>query len=138
MAAQIVVYSLATGRRRRGYYDTKVVSNVVQFLNECRISAGEGRIVYNSTGTEGTGLIAAQQAAINAVTGKNVIQGQDAGDTYAEVDAQNNILSVHCADPACGDVGPNGGTLVLAPAGCSMNWTYNGTTFSPPVFVTKV
>ncbi|MHB8816140.1 MAG: hypothetical protein ACYDAE_23150 [Steroidobacteraceae bacterium] len=129
-----IVYSKTTGRVRHVVDPEINVPNVVAFLAQIPLTAGEAVIVYTKTGADN---IIAWQAAVNQVTGKSVAVGVDAGDTYAEVDGQNHILSIHVADPASGDVGPNGGTLVLAPAGCSMNWTYNGTTFSPPVFATK-
>jgi len=138
MPVAILVYSVATGRRRRGYYDTQPVANVIAFLNECPIGPGEARMVYNATGTEGPQLHALQQAAINQVTGLNVQMGVDANDTYAVIDAGNNIVHVGFFDPACGDAAAYPGmTMVKAPAGCAVNWTYDGQTFSPPVFQTK-
>ena len=132
MTIQVIVYSKATGRVRRVADPGVSVSNVLAFLNQVTIHAGEARLVYNKLGGGGDDANA-WQAAVNKVTGKSVTFGIDAGDTYADVDAGNNILSVHFADPACGDVGPSGGALVLAPASCSTNWTYDGTTFTPPV-----
>lgn len=136
MTIQVLVYSLATGRVRRAVDPQTIVPNAIAYLNQVPIHAGEGRIVYAKKGG-GQDDANAWQAAVNAVTGKSVVIGIDAGDTYAEVDGANNILAVHIADPAAGDVGPNGGTLVLAPAGCSMGWTYDGTNFSPPLFTPK-
>jgi hypothetical protein len=131
---QVIVYSIATGRVRRVADPQATVPNVIAFLNQVSIHAGEARIVYNKQGN-GADDVNAWQGAVNNVTGKSLAFGQDAGDTYAEIDGANNIVSVHVADPACGDGPVSGVALVLAPAGCSTNWTYDGATFTPPVRV---
>ena len=108
------------------------VPNVIAFLAQANAGTGEGVIAYNKVGN-GQDTLFAWQAAVNAVTGLSVSVGVDNGDTYAIVDGNNNILNVINADPACGDSVP-GYRLLLAPAGCSTTWTYNGTTFVAPVF----
>jgi hypothetical protein len=135
MTVQLVIYSKATGRVRRTWDPNVAVPNVLLLIAQCGAQPGEGVVVYNKAGG-GQDTLLTWQAAVNAVTGKSVVVGVDAGDTYAIVDSNNNIVNVVAADPACGDVVPAGLQLVLAPAGCSTNWTYDGTTFTAPSFPT--
>lgn len=132
---QIIVYSLATGRVRRVIDPQENVPSALAFLEQCGIVSGEGRIVYNKLGG-GQDTLAAWQAAVNNVTGKNPDSAQS--DWYCVIDANNNIATSIIADPTCGD-GYTGYTLVNAPWGANPAWTYTPpSTFTPPVIPTKV
>lgn len=135
MAVQAIVYSKATGRVRRVVDPEADVPNVIAFLAQAKAGAGEAVLVYTKAGN-GQDTLAAWQAAINVHTGLNPDTAQ--ADWYVEVDSQNNILTWHIADPACGDL-PTiaGATLVQAPWGTDSRWTYNGTTFTAPPIVAK-
>lgn len=129
MAIQAIVYSKATGRVRRVLDPQANVPNVLAFLAQAGAGAGEGVIVYTKQGG-GEDTVLAWQAAVNAVTHLDPDAAQ--ADWLAIVDAQNVIQGALIGDLACGDQSPSG-TLILAPWGCSVGWTYNGVTFSPPV-----
>lgn len=122
MAIQLIVYSVATGRVRRVLDPQKVVPNVVQFLAQANLRAGEAAMVYTKTGANN---ISAWQAAVNAQTGKT-----PSGDRYCVIDAGNNIVGVVIADPTCGDGYPSC-TLVAHPTACpGAGWTYAAGVFT--------
>lgn len=131
MAIQVIVYSVATGRVRRVIDPQAVTPNVIAYLNQVTITAGEARLVYNKQGS-GADTLLAWQAAVNAHTGLAPDANQN--DWYCGVDVGNNIQWWGMADPASGD-SIAGLTLVSAPWGVDSRWTYNGTTFTAPVAV---
>ena len=122
MAVQLITYSVATGRVRRVLDPQVNVPNVIAFLAQAKLSAGEAAMVYSKTGADD---LNAWQAAANAHTGLT-----PSGDRYCIIDAGNNIVGVVIADPACGD-GIPGCTLVAhAIAGPGAGWTYSAGTFT--------
>ena len=133
MTVQVLVYSVATGRFRRAVDPDAAVPNVIAYLNQVTITAGEARLVYNKQGA-GADTIFAWQAAINAHTGKTVSVGVDANDTYCVVDANGNIVHITYADPACGDGYPNC-TLVQSTT-MQIGGTYIGGVYTPPLALT--
>lgn len=132
MAIQILVYSTATGRFRRALDPQAVVPNVLALLNQVTIVPGEARIVYTKKGG-GADDIFSWQAAVNAVTGKAVTPGVDAGDTYCVVDANGNIVHIAFLDPVC-DGYPNC-TLVQS-ATMQLGGTFIGGIYTPPLSLT--
>jgi hypothetical protein len=135
VSVQIIVYSLLTGRPRYVVDDPVLAAaSAIKFLSQVTARPGEGKIVYTKKGP-GQDDVNSWQAAVNAVTGKSCIWGADNGDTYAVIDSGNNIMQVGIGtiDPVC-DSAPIGGRILLAPAGCSPQWTFTPPdTFTPPV-----
>jgi hypothetical protein len=127
VAIQAIIYSKATGRVRRVFDPQANVPNVIAFLSQAGALSGEGVIAYTKQGND---TILAWQAAVNAVTHLDPDAAQ--ADWLAIVDAQNVIQGALIGDLLCGDQSPSG-TLIPAPWGCSVGWTYNGSVFSPPV-----
>jgi hypothetical protein len=122
MTVQLIVYSAATGRVRRVLDPQKIVPNVVAFLTQANLRAGEAAMVYTKTGAD---HVNAWQAAVTALTGKT-----PSGDRYCVIDAGNNIVGVVVADPACGDGFPNC-TLAAHPAAApGAGWTYAAGVFT--------
>lgn len=151
---QVIVYSVASGRVRRVLDPEVNVPNVIAFLNQVPIAAGEARLVYNKAGS-GADHLGAWQAAVSAHTGlipsplHQALAAQvqaavtAAGktpttvpDRYCAIDGNNNIVAVHICDPACGD-SVAGCTLIAHPS-ASPSWTFTPpSTFTPPVTPTK-
>lgn len=157
MTVQVIVYSKASGRVRRVVDPQVVVPNVITFLNQVPVHGGELRMVYNKVGGVANDTIYAWQAAASLQSGliptplhpdvQAYVLAKAAAasktlttvsDWYCVIDANNNILSGGYCDPAAGDSAPAGCTLVACPQLADSRWTYNGTTFTPPVVVTKV
>lgn len=101
------------------------VPNVLSFLSQVPIGAGEGRLVYNKLGN-GADTLNAWQAAVTTATGLT-----PSNDGYFVVDASGNITGKIIADPLCGDAVP-GCTLVQGSydiGGRLINGVY-----TPPVY----
>jgi hypothetical protein len=122
MAVQLIIYSIATGRARRIVDPQINVPNVIQFLAQAALCAGEAAMIYAKTGSDN---VSAWQTAVNVKTSKT-----PSGDRYCIIDAGNNIIGVVVADPACGDSVPGCTLVAHATAGPSAGWTFSAGIFT--------
>lgn len=122
MAVQLITYSVATGRVRRVLDPQAAVPNVIQFLAQAVLAAGEAAMVYTKTGAND---LSAWQSAVNVRTGKT-----PSADRYCIIDAGSNIIGFLIADPACGD-SIVGCTLAAHALACPGNgWTFAAGVFT--------
>lgn len=96
-----IVYSAASGRVRR----------IIVPSGGPALAGGEALLTVSQATYLGFADLNAVQAFVTSSTGKT-----PANDRYVAVDASNNVLSVHIADPACGDVAPRAGASLVAHA----------------------
>lgn len=84
-----VIYSRATGRVRR----------IINPSSPIAIHSGELRLVVSTIQYQSFKGLSDIQSFVTMATGKT-----PSDDRYVAIDASYNVLSVHIADPTCGDI----------------------------------
>jgi hypothetical protein len=127
---QVIVYSVATGFPRRILETGKESMTQAEANALANVQPGEAASIYPKNPPRADGKPAnALPHWIDHIT--QLRGAPPSGYRHVELDAEGKVVSVHHADPACGDKPQNGGVKLVPHESAAVGWKLTGDTWEP-------